>query len=117
MLRACARAKEVKEVTAMTSTLSRTVAEYSIILGGRVGVGKTSLYHRLLYDSFFEEPRTPSREDGLERGVYSMQVNGENVKVRVTIVNCPVKSWPYTWARLYYNYMEYSNVHCECSAP
>lgn len=70
----------------MTSTLARAVTEYSIILGGRVGVGKTSLYHRILYDSFPEEPRTPSREDGLQRGVYSMLVHGENVKVRRTIV-------------------------------
>lgn len=58
--------------------------EYNIILGGRVGVGKTSLYHRILYDSFPEEPRSSSShyEDGLERGVYCMQVNGEEVKVR-----------------------------------
>lgn len=70
----------------MTSTLFRhAVAEYSIILGGRVGVGKTSLYRRILYDTFSEDPRTV-RESGLERGVYGTQVNGENVKVRLAVL-------------------------------
>lgn len=74
-------------LAAMTSTLFRqAVTEYSIILGGRVGVGKTSLYRRILYDTFSEDSRTVT---GLERGVYSTQVNGENVKVRV---DCHVES-------------------------
>lgn len=69
----------------MTS-LSGTNVEYkyNIIFGGRVGVGKTSLYHRILFDSFPEEPRSPSGhyESGLERGVYLTQVNGDEVRVR-----------------------------------
>lgn len=69
----------------MTS-LSETNVEYkyNIILGGKVGVGKTSLYHRILYDSFPEEPRSPSGlyENGLERGVYCTKVNGDEVRVR-----------------------------------
>lgn len=100
----------------MTSTLFRhAVTEYSIILGGRVGVGKTSLYRRILYDTFSEDSRAVT---GLERGVYSTQVNGENVKVQFVRVNCPVESWPWppSWARLYYShYMEYSNVIVICS--
>ena len=58
--------------------------KYNIILAGRVGVGKTSLYHRVIYDAFPEEPRSPSGgyENGLERGVYLTQVNGDEVRVR-----------------------------------
>lgn len=67
------------------TTLSRaTDYEYSIILGGRVGAGKTTLFHRILYDSIPEEPRSPigHYENGLERGVYCMSVDGDTVKVR-----------------------------------
>ena len=68
------------------ATLSSRVHEgyqYSIILGGRVGVGKTALFQRLLYDTFPEEPRLPSSpyEEGLERGVHCLKINGEEVKV------------------------------------
>ena len=57
--------------------------QYSVILGGRVGVGKTALFHRILYDCIPEEPRSPTGqyEDGLERGVYCMKIKGEEVKV------------------------------------
>ena len=65
------------------TTISSRVADYSIILGGRAGVGKSSLYHRLIKGSFPEEPRSTSGhyEDGLERGVYRTHVNGDEVKV------------------------------------
>ena len=70
----------------MSTTLSReneSECEYSIILGGRVGVGKTSLYQRLLYDSYSEDLRSASHyEDGLERGVYCTKLDGREVKVR-----------------------------------
>ena len=76
------------------STLSRASDyEYSVILGGRLGVGKTSLYSRILRDSVPEEPRSPTGqyEDGLERGVYSMTVDGQEVKVRVLWCRVSVK--------------------------
>ena len=46
-------------------------------------MGKTSLYHRIVHDSFSEEPRSPSGlyEGGLERGVYRLRVDGDEVEV------------------------------------
>ena len=66
-----------------------------------MGVGKTALFHRILYDSI-PEASASHYEDGLERGVYCMNINGEEVKVRhlcsiYTYVSKVVKighSWP-----------------------
>ena len=63
-----------------------------------MGVGKTALFHRILYDSIPEHPRSPTGqyEDGLERGVYCLKINGEEVKVRCDIsVHLTLKWAPY----------------------
>lgn len=61
-------------------------AEYSIVLGGRVGVGKTSLLRRLKRNEFSEEPSTSDTlhrwEGGLEKWVYETQLEEKVVKVR-----------------------------------
>ena len=73
-------------IMATLSSRANEGYQYSIILGGRVGVGKTALFHRILYDTYSEEPRSPTGhyEDGLERGVYCLKLNGEEVKVGLT---------------------------------
>ena len=56
--------------------------EFSIILGGRAGVGKTSLFHRLVYDTYCEErTSTNPYEDGLEKGTYKTTVAGRDIEV------------------------------------
>ena len=65
--------------------MSGPAAEYSIVLGGRVGVGKTSLFRRLKRNDFSEEPSTSDTlhrwEGGLEKWVYETTLEDKDVKV------------------------------------
>ena len=50
---------------------------YSIVLGGKFGVGKSSLFRRLRSDDFCEE----GGEAGAERYTYKTTIDGKAVEV------------------------------------
>lgn len=56
--------------------------EYTVILAGRLGVGKSSLFRRLSSDTFVTEPETMRGDSGLENYVYHTTLNGEDIAVR-----------------------------------
>lgn len=69
--------------------MSAATESFSVVLGGRAGVGKTSLFQRLVYDSFSEEPTsTGPYENGIEKGVCKTTVGGKVVEVFNTCILC-----------------------------
>ena len=56
--------------------------EYTVILAGRLGVGKSSIFRRLSSDTFVTEPETMRGDSGLENYVYHTTLNGEDIAVR-----------------------------------
>ena len=53
---------------------------YKVLVIGEVGVGKTSLVNRIVYNSFSEKYKSTI---GCEFGLKIIQINGENVRIQL----------------------------------
>ncbi len=70
--------------------------EYSFVLAGRVGVGKSSIFHRLSYNEFLDADRakrnttTRPYDEGVEKYDYRTTVDGREVQVsgRLASLKC-----------------------------
>ena len=62
--------------------------EYSFILAGRLGVGKSSIFTRLQHDVYYSDDKTRTRRFDLENFVYGCTVNGKDIKVSGKLLYC-----------------------------